>query len=200
MEGMAAEVRACRRLQSARGFSRPAWRRSVGVHRAEPARTGAAAPAARGSKQMPANEGAASLGRRRRRVHDDSGFPLRCDSSIRWRLSSSQTLAGCSGLRQSMFRVRIVRTSRGEPPCPARFAKSTSSSGRPSASSARRSSLPTSTSGRRDEIFPNWVFKRAGELGIFGAHYPEERRRRRRRLLVLASPRARSSRAASWRA
>ena len=26
----------------------------------------------------------------------------------------------------------------------------------------------------RDELFPNWVFKRAGELGILGAHYPEE--------------------------
>jgi len=26
----------------------------------------------------------------------------------------------------------------------------------------------------RDEMFPNWVFKRAGELGITGAHYPEE--------------------------
>lgn len=26
----------------------------------------------------------------------------------------------------------------------------------------------------RDEFFPNWVFKRAGELGILGAHYPEE--------------------------
>jgi citronellyl-CoA dehydrogenase len=26
----------------------------------------------------------------------------------------------------------------------------------------------------RDELFPNWVFKRAGELGITGAHYPEE--------------------------
>ena len=26
----------------------------------------------------------------------------------------------------------------------------------------------------RDEMFPRWVFKRAGELGIFGAHYPEE--------------------------
>jgi citronellyl-CoA dehydrogenase len=25
----------------------------------------------------------------------------------------------------------------------------------------------------RDELFPNWVFKRAGELGIFGAHYPQ---------------------------
>ncbi len=25
----------------------------------------------------------------------------------------------------------------------------------------------------KDELFPNWVFKRAGELGIFGAHYPE---------------------------
>jgi len=24
------------------------------------------------------------------------------------------------------------------------------------------------------ELFPNWVFKRAGELGILGAHYPEE--------------------------
>jgi citronellyl-CoA dehydrogenase len=26
----------------------------------------------------------------------------------------------------------------------------------------------------RDELFPNWVFKRAGELGILGAHYPHE--------------------------
>lgn len=26
----------------------------------------------------------------------------------------------------------------------------------------------------RDEMFPDWVFKRAGELGIIGAHYPEE--------------------------
>jgi citronellyl-CoA dehydrogenase len=26
----------------------------------------------------------------------------------------------------------------------------------------------------RDELFPNWVFKRAGELGMFGAHYPED--------------------------
>jgi citronellyl-CoA dehydrogenase len=26
----------------------------------------------------------------------------------------------------------------------------------------------------RDETFPRWVFTRAGELGIFGAHYPEE--------------------------
>jgi citronellyl-CoA dehydrogenase len=26
----------------------------------------------------------------------------------------------------------------------------------------------------RDEMFPNWVFKRAGELGITGAHYPED--------------------------
>jgi citronellyl-CoA dehydrogenase len=25
-----------------------------------------------------------------------------------------------------------------------------------------------------DELFPDWVFKRAGELGILGAHYPEE--------------------------
>jgi citronellyl-CoA dehydrogenase len=24
-----------------------------------------------------------------------------------------------------------------------------------------------------DELFPNWVFKRAGELGILGAHFPE---------------------------
>jgi citronellyl-CoA dehydrogenase len=26
----------------------------------------------------------------------------------------------------------------------------------------------------RDELFPNWVFKRAGELGILGAHYPTD--------------------------
>jgi len=25
-----------------------------------------------------------------------------------------------------------------------------------------------------DELFPDWVFKRAGELGILGAHFPEE--------------------------
>lgn len=25
-----------------------------------------------------------------------------------------------------------------------------------------------------DECFPNWVFKKAGELGILGAHYPED--------------------------
>jgi citronellyl-CoA dehydrogenase len=25
-----------------------------------------------------------------------------------------------------------------------------------------------------DEVFPNWVFKRAGDLGILGAHFPEE--------------------------
>jgi citronellyl-CoA dehydrogenase len=25
-----------------------------------------------------------------------------------------------------------------------------------------------------DELFPNWVFKRAGDLGILGAHFPEE--------------------------
>lgn len=26
----------------------------------------------------------------------------------------------------------------------------------------------------RDKLFPSWVFKKAGELGILGAHYPEE--------------------------
>jgi len=26
----------------------------------------------------------------------------------------------------------------------------------------------------RDEMFPDWVFKKAGDLGILGAHYPEE--------------------------
>jgi citronellyl-CoA dehydrogenase len=25
-----------------------------------------------------------------------------------------------------------------------------------------------------DELFPRWVFEKAGELGLFGAHYPEE--------------------------
>ena len=25
----------------------------------------------------------------------------------------------------------------------------------------------------RDHLFPKWVFKRAGEVGVFGAHYPE---------------------------
>src|SRR5258708_30094502 len=33
---------------------------------------------------------------------------------------------------------------------------------------------PHAAEWERDELFPNWVFKRAGELGIFGAHYPQE--------------------------
>jgi citronellyl-CoA dehydrogenase len=37
-----------------------------------------------------------------------------------------------------------------------------------------RELLPHALEWERDELFPNWVFKRAGELGIFGAHYPEE--------------------------
>jgi citronellyl-CoA dehydrogenase len=47
----------------------------------------------------------------------------------------------------------------------------------------------------KDEIFPNWVFKRAGELGIFGAHYPEELGARAA-TTGSASRRARSCRAA----
>ena len=34
--------------------------------------------------------------------------------------------------------------------------------------------LPHAEAWERDENFPRWVFERAGELGIFGAHYPEE--------------------------
>ena len=33
---------------------------------------------------------------------------------------------------------------------------------------------PNAEEWERDELFPNWVFKRAGELGIHGAHYPED--------------------------
>src|SRR5262245_57530442 len=33
---------------------------------------------------------------------------------------------------------------------------------------------PNADQWEEDELFPNWVFKRAGELGILGAHYPEE--------------------------
>jgi citronellyl-CoA dehydrogenase len=33
---------------------------------------------------------------------------------------------------------------------------------------------PHATEWERDELFPNWVFKRAGELGILGAHYPTD--------------------------
>jgi citronellyl-CoA dehydrogenase len=36
-----------------------------------------------------------------------------------------------------------------------------------------RELLPHVADWERDELFPNWVFKRAGELGILGAHYPE---------------------------
>jgi citronellyl-CoA dehydrogenase len=33
---------------------------------------------------------------------------------------------------------------------------------------------PNANQWEEDELFPNWVFKRAGELGIHGAHYAEE--------------------------
>ncbi len=33
---------------------------------------------------------------------------------------------------------------------------------------------PNADQWEEDELFPDWVFKRAGELGIFGAHYPED--------------------------
>lgn len=34
--------------------------------------------------------------------------------------------------------------------------------------------LPHADQWEREEAFPNWVLKRAGELGILGAHFPEE--------------------------
>ena len=37
-----------------------------------------------------------------------------------------------------------------------------------------RELAPHAAEWERDELFPNWVFKRAGELGILGAHYPPE--------------------------
>jgi citronellyl-CoA dehydrogenase len=37
-----------------------------------------------------------------------------------------------------------------------------------------RELAPHADEWERDELFPNWVFKRAGELGILGAHYPIE--------------------------
>jgi citronellyl-CoA dehydrogenase len=33
---------------------------------------------------------------------------------------------------------------------------------------------PHASEWERDELFPNWVFRRAGELGILGAHYPAD--------------------------
>jgi len=33
---------------------------------------------------------------------------------------------------------------------------------------------PNASQWEDDELFPSWVFKRAGELGILGAHYPED--------------------------
>jgi citronellyl-CoA dehydrogenase len=33
---------------------------------------------------------------------------------------------------------------------------------------------PHASEWERDELFPNWVFKRAGDLGILGAHYPAD--------------------------
>ncbi len=38
---------------------------------------------------------------------------------------------------------------------------------------AERELAPHAAEWEKDELFPNWVFKRAGELGILGAHYPE---------------------------
>jgi citronellyl-CoA dehydrogenase len=37
-----------------------------------------------------------------------------------------------------------------------------------------RELAPHADEWERDELFPEWVFKRAGELGILGAHVPEE--------------------------
>ncbi len=39
---------------------------------------------------------------------------------------------------------------------------------------AQKELAPFADEWEKAEIFPNEVFKRAGELGIFGAHYPEE--------------------------
>src|SRR5271170_313931 len=39
---------------------------------------------------------------------------------------------------------------------------------------AEKQLAPYADEWEKAEIFPNEVFKRAGELGIFGAHYPEE--------------------------
>jgi citronellyl-CoA dehydrogenase len=39
---------------------------------------------------------------------------------------------------------------------------------------AEKELAPHAEQWERDEMFPDWVFKRAGELGIHGAHYPEE--------------------------
>lgn len=39
---------------------------------------------------------------------------------------------------------------------------------------AERELAPHVDEWERDELFPNWVFQKAGELGILGAHYPED--------------------------
>lgn len=39
---------------------------------------------------------------------------------------------------------------------------------------AEKELAPNAEQWEADETFPNWVFKRAGELGILGAHFPEE--------------------------
>jgi len=39
---------------------------------------------------------------------------------------------------------------------------------------AEKELAPNAEKWEEDELFPNWVFKRAGELGITGAHFPEE--------------------------
>src|ERR1700742_3340309 len=39
---------------------------------------------------------------------------------------------------------------------------------------AEKELAPHAEEWEADEMLPNWVFKRAGELGILGAHFPEE--------------------------
>ena len=39
---------------------------------------------------------------------------------------------------------------------------------------AEKELAPNAEAWEKDELFPSWVFKKAGELGITGAHYPEE--------------------------
>jgi citronellyl-CoA dehydrogenase len=71
------------------------------------------------------------------------------------------------GLRRLMFRVRNIAM-------PSPFTEEHQQFRQTVRSFCERELAPHVEEWERDELFPNWVFKRAGELGILGAHYPED--------------------------
>src|SRR3954451_14583359 len=82
-------------------------------------------------------------------------------------------------LRSNTFRVRIIthaRTKRpeGETVMWQPFTEDHAQFRKTVRQFAEKELAPHAEEWEADEMFPNWVFKRAGDLGLLNAHYPEE--------------------------